>query len=74
LRPIFSTIKMPSFKMDDKPSTYQDMVVSIPVYKKLVGDTTPITEFWFKYLYIKLKNPDDKDLIKRIKAAFYLAN
>ena len=47
------------------------MVVSLPVYKKFVGETSAMPDFWFKYLYIKLKNPNDKNLIKSLWSKLY---
>ena len=71
LRPLFSTKKVPNFAMDDKPETRKDMIVSLPLYKRLVGETGSVSDFRFKYLYIKLKDPYDKDTIKKIKSAIY---
>jgi len=31
--------------MDNKPSTVKDMVVSLPVYKKFVGETSAMPDF-----------------------------
>lgn len=53
--------------MDDKPGNFKDMMVSLPLYKRLVGETGSIHNFRFKYLYIKLKDMSDslqKETIK----------
>lgn len=46
------------------------MLVSIPVYKKFVGITDTIPNFMFKKLYIRLKDPNDKQTIATLKSQF----
>ena len=56
----------PGFSSSDRSST-RDIFVSLPTYKKFYGLTGRVDQLKMRYLFIKMKNPDDTDTIDDLK-------
>jgi hypothetical protein len=57
--------------MTDRTERNQDILVSMPVYKKFVGQTDPMIDFKFKRLFIRLRDENDEQTMDDLKKQFF---
>jgi len=69
LRGLWSTKFMPGKTMIDRDNNIgrTDILISVPTLKKLLADTSRIDNFGFKRVIVKLKEPNNKDHILKVK-------